>query len=149
MLRNNKSVLFACLFLIMSWQKCSCQNENSAGKSTTAIGDPLEIDGLVVDETQTKVGRDFYEIYFSNWEPPVGVKDYTIVISERALPRMGSMVSVSINEILIYQNFIKPRFDEIVEATQSAIQVTLQFLYNYEQFKQDLEGEDMSGSGIY
>ncbi len=30
----------------------------------------IEIEGLIVDQTQTKIGHDFYDLFYSNWQPP-------------------------------------------------------------------------------
>jgi len=109
----------------------------------------LEFDGLVIDETITKFGRDFYDIFYSKWETPQGVTDYTIIISERLIPRLGTQVFIYINDALIFQQIIQPRYDAIEEMAGHGIQVTLYQLQQYEEAKKNLESEDLSGTGIY
>ena len=108
----------------------------------------LEIDAMVVDQTITKTGRDFYDIYYSKWQAPFGIKDYNIVIEEKPFPRLGTQITVFINEFAVYQGFIQPRYEKIEENVETSIRMTLDFLFNFEQIKKDLEGEDLTGSGI-
>ncbi len=42
----------------------------------------IEIDGLLVDDTKTKTGKDFYDLFFTNWVAPAGARNYTITIAE-------------------------------------------------------------------
>jgi len=111
--------------------------------------DALEIDGLVIDETKTKIGRDFYDLFYSLWEAPQGTKGYTIYIYERALPQSGSWVWITVNETMVYQNVLRPRYDVIEEASRMGIDATKYFLYRMNQDQRQLSGEDMAGTGIY
>lgn len=109
----------------------------------------LEIDGLIVDNSVTKLGRDFYDIFMSQWEAPQNAKNYTITIRE--LPAMGisSIVIVEINDQQIVELPLQPRYDIIEEMAEYAAGSCYQYLENYEQIQQELSGDDMSGSGIY
>lgn len=109
----------------------------------------LEIDGLIVDNSVTKMGRDFYDIFMSNWEAPQGAKNYTITIRERPAMGISSIVTVEINDQQILEIPLQPRYDIIEEMAGHAVGSCYQYLENYEQIQQELSGEDMSGSGIY
>lgn len=109
----------------------------------------LEIDGLIVDNSVTKLGRDFYDLFMGQWEAPQGAKNYTITIRE--LPAMGisSIVIVEINDQQIIELPLQPRYDIIEEMASYAVGSCYQYLENYEQIQQELSGDDMSGSGIF
>ncbi|GAB4328216.1 MAG: hypothetical protein Kow0037_02370 [Calditrichia bacterium] len=113
----------------------------------------IELDGLILDQTLTKAGRDFYDVFYSNWEPPPGISGYDIKIGEKPMPRIGTQISVTVNlmfeDYLVYLSFIKPRYEEVEDAAKDAIQNVHYYLYQKQQLKQDLGGEDMSGTGIY
>ena len=109
----------------------------------------LEIDGLIIDETKTKIGRDFYDVFFTSWQRPQEIKGYTIYIYEMAHPRFGSWIWIDVDETTIYQNVLRPRYDVIEEAAQSGVVATLQFLFRFDQDQRQLSGQDMSGTGIY
>lgn len=109
----------------------------------------IEIDGLLVNETKTKTGEDFYDLFFTNWVAPAGAKNYTITIAEKPFRLTSTLIVVSINDTPVYQSILQPR-QEIVEGlSEDAISTTQNYLSNYEEMMQQLNGDDMSGSGIY
>jgi curli production assembly/transport component CsgE len=109
----------------------------------------LEIEGLVVDATATKVGGDFYDIFFSKWNPDSDLPSLSITISERPLPNRGSQVMVSIEDNVIFQRFVQPRYDALEENADLAVEIALSYLRNYESVQKQLQGDDLAGSGIY
>lgn len=116
---------------------------------TKRKNEEIEIEGLIVDATQTKVGHDFYDMFYSNWQPPANFSDFTITINEKPYPRQGSFISISVNDTEIFQRFLQPRIEIIEEMAQQGVYVTINFLENYEQIQQELQGDDLRGSGIY
>lgn len=109
----------------------------------------LEIDGLIVDQTITKMGKDFYDMFFTGWNAPPKAKNYTITIREMILPGMGTQISLWINDTEVFKNRVQPRYDYIEALAQYAVSVVYQYLDNYERMKSQLEGEDQQGSGIF
>jgi len=131
-------------------QEVTAAAQQDEQPNTESIEDyQLEIDGLIIDETKTKIGRDFYDVFFTTWQRPQEIKGYTIYIYEMAHPRFGSWIWVDVDETTVYQNVLRPRYDVIEEAAQSSVIATLQFLYRFDQDQRQLSGEDMSGTGIY
>ena len=109
----------------------------------------LEIEGLVVDATATKVGRDFYDIFFSKWEPDPSLPSLSITVTERPLPNQGSQIIVSAEDNIIFQRFVQPRYDALEENAELAVQLVLNYLNNYEMIQKQLQGDDLAGTGIY
>ncbi|MFA8433444.1 MAG: CsgE family curli-type amyloid fiber assembly protein [Marinifilaceae bacterium] len=109
----------------------------------------LEIDGLIVDQTITKVGKDFYDIFYTKWEAPKVAKNFTIVIKEMPLPGIGTQVSILINDDEVFKQRIQPRYDIIEAMADYAIARASRFLTNYEAMKAQLGGEDQQGTGIF
>jgi len=106
-----------------------------------------EITGLIVEETMTKIGYEFYETFFLLWEAPqVQVKDYNILITEKATPTWGSLVEVKIGETAVFGRMLRPRSEDIEEAVKEAIGATRQYLDSYD--KEQLQSPDLTGSGI-
>ena len=108
----------------------------------------LEISGLVIDETRTKVGRDFYELFFNRWNPPLEANAHLITFKE--LPARGRMAQVAIlvdgNQIAL--RFLQPRADIIEIEAQRVAEALVGYFRNLSQYKKDLESEDQSGTGI-
>ena len=107
-----------------------------------------EITGLIIEETMTKIGYEFYENFFIHWEAPKEIKDYNIFIDERASPLWGSWIQIKVDTAMVWSTVLKPRSEEIEEAAKQAVEVTKEFLSRYEEYKRELEGPDMVGSGI-
>jgi len=123
--------------------------ERAATKEEIAAEEELmlEITGLIIEETMTRIGYEFYEYFFLFWEAPeVEVKDYNILISERASPMWGSWVKVNVDETTVWSKMLRPRSEEIEDAVKQAIEATKQYLYNYKQYQ--FQTEDMVGTGI-
>ncbi len=118
-------------------------------KEQTKKDAEIEIDGLLVNNTKTKNGNDFYEFFFRDWVAPVNAHNYTIYISEKPYRVTTTMIEIKINETIVFQSFLQPRIDIIELIAQQSIARTRVYLENYEQIVKQLEGEDLSGSGIY
>lgn len=109
----------------------------------------IEIDGLLVDDTKTKMGKEFYDLFYSSWEAPAGAKNYTITISEKPFRLTSTLIVVSINETPVYQSILQPRLDIIEALSLESVATTQGYLANYEEIMRQLNGDDMSGSGIF
>ncbi|HKJ45201.1 MAG TPA: CsgE family curli-type amyloid fiber assembly protein, partial [Balneolales bacterium] len=91
----------------------------------------LDFDGLVMDETQSKLGKDFYDIFYKEWDSPKHVLNYTIVIREKPVPSLGTQVMVVIDDKTVFQNFLQPRIEIIEEAAKAAVAYSRQYLQIY------------------
>lgn len=109
----------------------------------------IEIDGLLVDDTKTKTGKDFYDLFYGSWEAPKGAKNFTITISEKPFRLSSTLIVVSINDTPVYQSVLQPRQDIVEGLSQDAISTTQSYLANYEEIMKQLNGDDMAGSGIF
>lgn len=96
----------------------------------------IELDGLVMDETRSKIGRDFYDIFFRQWEAPPNSNNFSIKISEQPTPSLGSIVSVSVNDEQIFQYRLQPRYEVIEQVANYAVRFTYNYmLENKHQYK--------------
>jgi len=112
-------------------------------------GYDLEIDGLIIDQTKTKSGREFYDYFFRDWEPPKGASNYTIYIEEKPFRLNTTFIEILINETLIYQSFLQPRSEFLENLAQESIATTQMYLANYEELLRQLGGNDVKGTGIF
>lgn len=126
------------------------EGERPATKEEIAAEEGLmdEITGLIIEQTMTRIGYDFYEYFFLLWETPrmLGIRDYNIFINERASPMWGSWIWVDVNGATIWNKVLKPRSAEVEDAAKEAIEVTKQYLINYQQYQ--FQSEDLVGTGI-
>lgn len=120
---------------------------------------------LLLDGTRTKFGRDFYEFFYQQW---LSVQSDTTVISSTAFSNIGeelavtideqpapggigtsTIVSITVNDFLLYQQFLQPRLDVIELMAGDAIGAMTQYIQNYQEFQKQLSSEDQQGSGIF
>jgi len=87
----------------------------------------MEIDGMVIDETRSKIGRDFYDVFYQYWQAPPNASQFTITISELPVQGMGSLIYVKVNDTETFRHRLQPRYDIIQEAARFAVRLT----YNY------------------
>ena len=109
----------------------------------------IEIDGLLVDDTKTKAGKDFYDLFYNEWEAPVDAKNFTITVSEKPFRLTSTLIVISINEDIVYQSILQPRQDLVEAQAEEGIETTQNYLANYEEITKQLNGDDMAGTGIY
>lgn len=111
--------------------------------------DDIEIEGIIVDATQTKIGKDFYDLFYQQWSQVEDLPYHSITISEKALPQLGSQISVQIEDQLIFRQIVQPRYEKIEEMAIYALQQAYQYVINYDEMQKQLQGEDLQGTGIY
>lgn len=101
-----------------------------------------QIEGLVIDRTKTKIGRDFYEFLYISLETKLETDGrVNITVDEFVDPQFGSRISVSINDNTVYQNFISSRIDDIEEKVMEATETIRYFLNNWKEYEKYLEEE--------
>lgn len=91
---------------------------------------PLALDGLVVDETLTKLGRDFYDLFYARWRPPDGALNYTIAVQERPAPGLGSVILVQLNDEIVFQARLQPRYEFAEQAARQAVTQVRRYFHN-------------------
>jgi curli production assembly/transport component CsgE len=107
----------------------------------------VEIDGLIIDQSRSKIGHDFANNFGLSWE--TAAIGYNIVITEQADVRAGSWVSIEINSELVFKALLKPNAEEIENLVTEAVADCNEFLSNQNEASRNLEQEqDMQGNGI-
>lgn len=109
----------------------------------------LEIGEMVFDETITKVGRDFYDEFYSNWSNPTSITDFSITIKEMPMPGIGTQISVFIDEFELVKQFIRPNLEMIEMLSEYTVSLATQYLLNYQEIQAQLQSADQSGTGIF
>jgi hypothetical protein len=88
----------------------------------------MEVDGMVLDETISKIGRDFYNVFYQYWSGPKNAYNYTITIAEKPAPSLGTIVTVKVNDTFTYQSRLQPRYELIEEAGKAAVRYSYSHL---------------------
>jgi curli production assembly/transport component CsgE len=91
-------------------------------------GMEADAEGFVLDQTLTKAGREFYELFYSTFQSTTGLHDYTIVLSERPLRGTSSLISMNVNDTELLEIPLPTRTEQIEEAVTAAVETARGFL---------------------
>lgn len=116
------------------------QKEETSVSSPQSVDPRLELGGLVINQTRSKIGKDFFNVFYQNWEPPSGISDFLLTITEQPAPGMGTIVAISLDSQLIFQSRLQPRRPVIEQQAQRAIIVSYRYLYQKNQLSNELNG---------
>ena len=96
-----------------------------------------ESSGLVLDQTITKIGHDFYDQFYSKWEAPTEVLEYTVAVGEKPSRGNNAVIIVTVNGEDLLEFPLQGKSDIVEDAAQQAIGVAAAFLQQgYELGKQ-------------
>jgi curli production assembly/transport component CsgE len=106
-----------------------------------------KLNGLLLNETRTRFGNEFYRHFCDAWGEPRIDFLYTVVVREIPDPRWGSIFSVDINGQEVYRKTIQPRssqaWKEAGEAVSRARSALLELMHN----EKSGGSEDLMGNG--
>ena len=109
----------------------------------------LEIDELLVNETISKPGNDFFDMFYNRFVWPDVPGDYIVTISERPFRLTTTLVAIKVNDLEVFSNYLQSRSSFIEELVSYATEITRNYIINYNDIIQELGGADMGGTGIY
>jgi Curli assembly protein CsgE. len=109
-----------------------------------------EIQGsLIIDQTKTRNGREFYDLFNQNLDLPDIKTSYRIVIEEKPSLAEITVITVIVNDIEVYSEYLQPKLDLIEQMVANATDLTSQFIINYKTILLDMSNEEQLGTGIY
>ena len=81
----------------------------------------LEVDGLAIDRTLTRLGKSFYASLVERL--PDGGLPSNVIVDEKYQPRYGSLISVSIDHTVVYSQIIGRQSNRIDASVVRAVGV--------------------------
>lgn len=109
----------------------------------------FEIDGLVVDQTISKLGRDFYSQFFSTFEAPAGSGDYLVTITEKPARGTSILVTVAVNNTDVLEMPLQPNEEYIEAAASEAVGTVTQHLIENNRLGNELEQGNSQPLEVY
>lgn len=125
------------------------QQEQQIQQEAGSAYDGIEITEFIFNETMTKLGADFYYFFFQQWRNPTNIEGLSIYVIEKPLPGMGGIISIKVEDRIVFQSMLRPNVQQIRDAATAAVQRTQSYFVNYKQIQEQLDGDDQSGTGIY
>lgn len=86
--------------------------------------------GIVVDETKTKAGRDFYQLYYSNYLANSLNSEQIITIAETITMGNNTKISIKIEHQTLFEFFVKTQYDYLKSMSDTALRMTIRYLEN-------------------
>lgn len=115
----------------------------------TRLRGGLDLGGLVLDQTKTVWGQQFFQLFTHQWQAQNVTGDFIIVIEEAPFRGRTTLAKVKLNDDYILTRTLQAKYDYLEELANLAVQVALGRIQQMRQVQQDIRGEDLSGSGIY
>ncbi|PAU95296.1 hypothetical protein CK503_03625 [Aliifodinibius salipaludis] len=100
----------------------------------------LGFGGMVLDETRSKMGRDFYAIFYKHWEDPKDISNFTITVSEQPTPSRGTMIQIEIDNQLVFRNRLEPRYYKTEKAAKRAVSLCKKRLVQQASIQNEFAG---------
>lgn len=119
--------------LVAEQKRLKAEEEKQNAASTAEVEILNEIDGMVIDETRSKIGRDFYDVFYTYWQAPPQAKNFSIVVKEQPAPSLGTIISVNVNDTETFKTRLQPRYEMIEEAGKYAVRTAFIHLRQNEQ----------------
>ncbi len=89
--------------------------------------------GIVLDDTKTKIGKDFYDKYYYKYND-IGINANKIVtIGEEFSFGRNTKIMITVNNEIVYEFFSRPEDDFIEAVAQESIEATYYYLKELEQ----------------
>lgn len=101
---------------------------DSAQQARTQPGMEADAEGFVLDQTLTKPGREFYELFYTAFQSNGGFREYTIVLTERPIRGTSTLISMNVNDTELFEIPLPTRTEQIEEAVTEAVEIARDYL---------------------
>ncbi|MFZ4930983.1 curli-like amyloid fiber formation chaperone CsgH [Chryseobacterium sp. Mn2064] len=87
----------------------------------------FELKGLTIDETKTKVGKDFYDLFYMQYSQQPDKSNSIITISELPLRGTSGQINIQIDDKVIYSFMTNPGEDYLQEQLTYSLKYIKEF----------------------
>ena len=98
-----------------------------------------EAEGLVLDQALTKLGHDFYDLFYSAFEAPPGSADFSVLVGERPGRGSNSLLVLTVNEQELIETPLPTRLDQMEELVAETVAVAQGYLAEVQNVSGQLE----------
>lgn len=105
-----------------AFENVTMQEEKPA-RDRVPIYNGLEFGDLVINQTKSKAGKDFFYVFYQYWSAPENAGNFMISISEQPTPSMGTIISIKVDGQEIFKSRLQPRYDMIEELAKRAVAI--------------------------
>lgn len=134
--KNLKKFRQAFKKVVESKKKAQQESKNVEEQEYQGLG----LGSMILDETRSKMGSNFYSVFYKQWEDPPNVQNFTITVSEQPMRSRGTLVQVEIDNQLVYRDRLEPRYYKTEQAAKQAVKICQRQLKQIATMDDDLAG---------
>lgn len=104
-------------------------NSSLFKKNTAKVEDDAvyELKGLTIDETKTKVGKDFYDMFYIQYSQLPDKSSSAVTISELPLRGTSGQINIQMDDKIIYSFLTNPGEDYLKEQLAASLKYIKEF----------------------
>jgi curli production assembly/transport component CsgE len=133
--KKNRLQLFREAFKKVIKQQQKIKQKKKVKKDPT-----LDLGVLIFNKTRSRMGQQFYHLFYSNWKPPKDAGNATITISEKPTPGLGSLVAIKIGYQKVFRARLQPRRQYIKALSKMAVKRCRKIIQQQAKVRQQLSG---------
>jgi hypothetical protein len=114
-------------------------NQDFFKKSVSVVEkeEAFELSGLTIDETKSKVGRDFYDLFYIQYSQIPDKSNSAITITELPARGISGQINIQVDDKLVYSFMTNPSEDYLREQ----LDYTLRYIKDYNARKNLIKNE--------
>lgn len=97
-------------------------------KKKVPIDDGIEIKGLVIDNVISKVGKDFYDLFYRQYSLRNLQSGSLVTIEEQLGIGIGTRIVVKVNEDIVFEGFARPNEEYLEQMAKAVVVKVINYL---------------------
>lgn len=120
---------------------------DSAGRRPVRLA--AEAEGLVLDQAISKLGHDFYDLFYGAFEAPPGSAEFTVLVGERPGRGNSSLLVLTVNDQELIETPLPTRLDQQEELVGQAVEIVQGYLIEAQNVSRQLEAGRRTPLEVY
>ncbi|WP_158447924.1 CsgE family curli-type amyloid fiber assembly protein [Aquimarina longa] len=104
----------------------------------SASNDGIELKGIVVEETKTKPGKDFYELFYASYVLHHIDGNKIVAVVEKLNFGRSTIIQIKIEDTIIHEFIGKPDIEYLEQMSKIGIRKVYTYFKNLEKQKNDI-----------
>jgi len=110
-------------------------NEDLANNKTAPVDDGIEIKGLVIDNVVSKIGKDFYDIFYRQYRLRNLQSSSMVTIEEQLGIGLGARIIIKVDSDIVFEGFARPGEEYINNMANATVKRVVAYLKQKEKQK--------------
>lgn len=85
----------------------------------------IELDGIVVDRTLTRFGKEFLYYYSGYWRDLPNTQGFIVTVHETVYPQAGTKLWIEVNQQKVFETYFGRRYNNIKEKADQGMLATI------------------------